>query len=1038
MGAINIDYSFTNAHWLRKDPNPAGYKEDKAKNEGVEDMPYANEHAAPVKSPDAFKTGKDDWASKDITEGVRIIMGKLKNPPQNAKPDSMVTQTYRFDASKFTPEAARKWLKENKVKYIKFEAAKESKDEARGEGQGVGGQRQGDGGADVCIGPKGEIKPHKKGMSCVEQYGKGWKGGKRESKNELEAKESLIDLNESSPMNETALVSFMLEKKEDAEDLMENYTGRVTVAQKAISENGNKREYPIQVLREAVENIKARMQKDGPLLMEIQHPRDGNNATDLEKVAALIHEVDWNDDGTVTLNDIQFVDTPPGRLMFNLSTKLQKAGAKLGVSQRALGKSHYVKNESGKVKEVVDQLYIKKWDFTAPGEQSVKQAQFELQRLTEEQEMADKKVLTEDEVNALMEAQETKFNETIEALKTEMEAKAKEKDTPAPPPEAPPATPPPAPPAENKDLLEMQGKLNAQNEKLERLTRKEELEELKETGTRLMNEELAKEDYKRFTEDEKKALLESVKFDEIHGKVDMSKAESITAAILESLQGEISTLDKLIAAARLRETGYGQRAGTGNGLTRVEVINENIPGMEFINQFGAEVNKWMDQENDWKLPEDHSARGTLKKILESYDQANYKRLLNEAAEDVTVSDIGIKNASVSRAFIAAVWPRLTALEVCETGTMNLIQDVIPVESFLPAFSTDVHTDVTLLQPAESAALNVAGITLGNYPILATPKNQSMMITSLARATAKGLAVEPVARSMAGLANYVRTIMDRMLWELIIAKAQAYAATGVTDWEVCTRVGTTNEHYSAHEGWVKFEFVKALDGNDNPESAKLVPLFGTTTGNSYQAVTARESQGDNTALVYGTHYTINWPDGTLTLTDAGASECAADLVEVKYTYTTNLKTWSIVPDSGVTLYNHLLNLAQMVGQAKVLVRNRYYEPNYVAMNIANEDLIGKGPQFTTSGYTAGNVKDALAMVTTYDGKPVKQSTAIPQGWIIVGKIGAAVYYVHTPWSIEGPLAIDNTRDRYWQVEEYSATDVPVTAKFALVGVTDLNT
>lgn len=38
MGKIvNIDYSFTNANWLRKDPNPAGYKKskDKKKNESL-------------------------------------------------------------------------------------------------------------------------------------------------------------------------------------------------------------------------------------------------------------------------------------------------------------------------------------------------------------------------------------------------------------------------------------------------------------------------------------------------------------------------------------------------------------------------------------------------------------------------------------------------------------------------------------------------------------------------------------------------------------------------------------------------------------------------------------------------------------------------------------------------------------------------------------------------------------------------------------------------------------------------------------------
>lgn len=940
-------------------------------------MPYANEHSAPVKSPGLFKDGEDDWASKDIAPGVRIVMGKLKNPPQNAKPDAMVTQTYRFDASKFTAEQARAWLKEHKVKYTKFEAA------------------------------TGE-------------------------KNEDETADDMVDLNESTELNEDAMVSFMLEKQDaEAIDTMENYSGRAVFKQ---SFSGNGREYPEQVMKDAISDIQGRL----PILMEVQHPRDGNMKTDLEKTTAIINKVQYGNGGEVILEDIRFVPTDAGKTMFAISKELAKSGASLGISQRATGKSHYVKNESNQVREIVDVLRIKKWDFTAPNEQGVKDAKLQLQRLTEDQEMTEKKVLTEDEVKALLDAQQTQFNEAMAALKTEFES-ARDPE-PEPPPTPPPAEtpePPPAEPAENKALETMQATLNEQTEKLERLTRKEQLEELTSVGTKLMNEELAKEDYKRFTDAEKKVILESVKFEEIHGKVDMSKPETITSVILESLKDEISTLDKLIAAAKLRETGFPNR-GTGNGLTRVEVLNENIPGMEFIAKLTGEVNRIMDQEDAWKLPDDHTARVTMKSMLESYDQAHYRQLLNEANEQVTVSDIGIKNASISRAFIEAVWPRLTALQVCETGTMTQIQDIIPVEAFLPAFSTDVHTDATLLQPAEEGTLSVAGITLTNYPILATPKSQSTYITSLARATAKGLAVDPVARTLAGLGNYIRTIMDRFLWELIIAKSQSYSVTGVTDWETCTRVGSTNEHYSANQGWVKFEYVKTLDGNGNPTSAKLIPLFGTTSGNTYQKVEARESGGDNTALTYSTHYTINWPDGTLTLTTAGAAECAADLVDVKYTYTSNAKFWSIVPDSGVTLYNHLLNLAQMVGQAKVMVRERYYDPNYVAMNIRHTDLIGKGPQFTTSGYTAGNVKDALAMVTNYDGQPIVESTQIPAGWIVCGKRGGAIYYVQTPWSIEGPFAIDNTRNRYWQVEEYSATDVPVTAKFGLVGVTDLNT
>lgn len=79
-------------------------------------MPYPNEHAARVKSPTLFD--QDSFRRKNIAPGVDIIIGKLKGK------STTTTQAYRFDKTKFTPDQARKWLKDNKVLYISFEAAK--------------------------------------------------------------------------------------------------------------------------------------------------------------------------------------------------------------------------------------------------------------------------------------------------------------------------------------------------------------------------------------------------------------------------------------------------------------------------------------------------------------------------------------------------------------------------------------------------------------------------------------------------------------------------------------------------------------------------------------------------------------------------------------------------------------------------------------------------------------------------------------------------------------------------------------------------
>ena len=80
-------------------------------------MPYPNEHSARIKDPALFKKGDENWGSKDIATGIRIILGILKS---NGEWD---TQAYRFKADKFTASEAKQWLKDHDVKYIAFEPA---------------------------------------------------------------------------------------------------------------------------------------------------------------------------------------------------------------------------------------------------------------------------------------------------------------------------------------------------------------------------------------------------------------------------------------------------------------------------------------------------------------------------------------------------------------------------------------------------------------------------------------------------------------------------------------------------------------------------------------------------------------------------------------------------------------------------------------------------------------------------------------------------------------------------------------------------
>ncbi len=80
--------------------------------------PYPNEHVARVRDPEDFED--DSFRRKKVTTGVGLILGKLKDGD-----GSMVAQAYRFSADEFTADEAKKWLKDNDVKYISFEPAAE-------------------------------------------------------------------------------------------------------------------------------------------------------------------------------------------------------------------------------------------------------------------------------------------------------------------------------------------------------------------------------------------------------------------------------------------------------------------------------------------------------------------------------------------------------------------------------------------------------------------------------------------------------------------------------------------------------------------------------------------------------------------------------------------------------------------------------------------------------------------------------------------------------------------------------------------------
>lgn len=97
----------------------------------MEIKPYPNEHSARIKdtaifNPDTFRRKKDGtvYRSIKVPATAAVIWAKLKDHDKPS--DNPIPQAIRFPITDWTVAQAKTWLKDNNVKYEKFEPAEKS------------------------------------------------------------------------------------------------------------------------------------------------------------------------------------------------------------------------------------------------------------------------------------------------------------------------------------------------------------------------------------------------------------------------------------------------------------------------------------------------------------------------------------------------------------------------------------------------------------------------------------------------------------------------------------------------------------------------------------------------------------------------------------------------------------------------------------------------------------------------------------------------------------------------------------------------
>ena len=863
-------------------------------------------------------------------------------------------------------------------------------------------------------------------------------------KNEaLETFESIMNESKSVILNELITTDIMLYEAVDKNGKAYK-RGRVKKANVANEQNANGREYPTKVLDESTKNINERIEKYGAQHMDSQHRvKDGKNHRDVRETVALMDGISF--DGKQIGIEFALVETEAGKDF----TALIDGGARFQVSQRATGKSHLEKLDDGKVKEVVDTLNIESFDFVPAGTASVSGSDVEFfSESIGGREMAVGNVMTREEVEVMLKAErENIVAGVVEAFAAQQEAEAEEEEE-----EEEVITPLDTVVSEqvqvsvDPKLLEqvnnMQKQVAESQVRLDEMKRKETVA-LMESGKIVYLNEIASGDpYKRFTVKQKETMINRIKVEDLSDLHEVT-SDGFKAEVKKRFDNEVENAIALLADNTLQRMGYTPGSNNVNGQS-VVVVNEAKPWMETVDKLYADVLRTINRKKSkdaFYIGDDHPAMAMINRMCEGFEEKFYHQLMNETAADVLQADIGVKVATISRTVIPAAFRFITAFDVCDVGNQASRIENIMYQVWNGSYTAGrPDLNVGAIEIAESGTIPLAGIQYVASPLATIRKTKKTTISSEARATAMGTSMNPVADSIAHLAIDVTMCIDELLWYLMITTAQMYAHAHVTSFEHLTE-GDNNEWASVNQGWMQYEYVKTFDTPGNPLTSRLVPLFGTVSGNTFQEVVVQERDdagGDGTDLVYGDDYSVNWADGTITLTAAGIVKENGFGIEAKYSYTTNSKFWSVIPPTGVSGYENLVNLRQAVGQSRVLVNNRHYNANMLGMSFATEDMITSGPMFTQAGGTPADIMDRLNKVTAFAGLDPTKTSAMPNAWILVGEKGSCYYRNQIPWNVTGPFKDTTTGNDEWIGEEYSGQDVPVPAKLALVGVTDLAT
>lgn len=477
------------------------------------------------------------------------------------------------------------------------------------------------------------------------------------------------------------------------------------------------------------------------------------------------------------------------------------------------------------------------------------------------------------------------------------------------------------------------------------------------------------------------AFVESIK----DGKFD-SADEVKTFA-----ESQRKVFGKLAASKKLQNMGF--KGGTG--LQVIGSVLENETGTPEFARVAFELTESvrkheMRSKSTLVLRAESPAAVLTEMLLAQYDKQNMRHLIAEAKafeEAESTSDLNLPY-SVSRAVIAEAYPNLVAANIFDFGIM----DQSPMNIFYEAFSGETGFSADIIDEVVTGGAEDTWYALAHANVIPG----TVVVTS----------------NPAGVTYVEGTdfVIDYELGKI------RHIAAGAID---------------ANDVLVDYTYHATRKGEDAEiERAK--------TTMSYQTITAAADR----LADYITHEAIVFSRSQIGWDAVGRTmanlirELRRDkdrrLIEKALAVALSVPSNKTAAwDISLAVY---LDLVKSIGEAKVKVVNRFYNPTSLVMSATNSDYLSNWDGFTRSGFTNAEL-NAAGFVGRVKGLNVWETPEMRDTFNLVLDRGILMHRIFQPMLIKGPFPTYSNgklvaAEQYY-AEEYNASLAPIGGKGSVI-------